>query len=148
MSYFTCLEGAGRFNLSCFAYLKGFERLNVSYFTCLESSGKLNLSCFTLGGSFSRILCVGKALGGSICRILRVWKALGGSVCRILRVWKVLRGSMCCILRVWKLRTSINTSHLLGFGKAQSGKHPRGKWLEFRLGPSRVLRIKNLTPKT
>ena len=28
---------------------------------------------------------------------------------------------MCCILRAWKLKTSINTSHLLGFG---DGKAP------------------------
>ena len=42
----------------------------------------------------------------------------------MLRVWKALGGSICRILRVWKLKTSINTSHLLGFGgrKAPGGK--------------------------
>ena len=29
---------------------------------------------------------------------------------------------MCRILRVWKLKTSINTSHLLGFGMEGSGR--------------------------
>ena len=29
---------------------------------------------------------------------------------------------MCCILRAWKLKTSINTSHLLGFGREASGR--------------------------
>ena len=36
MSYFTCLEGSGR--------------LNLSYFTCLEDSGRLNVSYFTCAG--------------------------------------------------------------------------------------------------
>ena len=52
----------------------------------------------------------------------RCWKALGGSICCILHVWKALGGSMCRILRVWKLKTSINSSHLLGFGMEGSGK--------------------------
>ena len=38
---------------------------------------------------------------------------------------------MCRILRVWKLKTSINTSHLLGFG---DGNAPGGKI-------SRILRV-------
>ena len=44
----------------------------------------------------------------------------------ILRVWKALGGSKCRTVRVWKLKTSINTSHLLGFGRPKVW-HPRGK---------------------
>ena len=55
-----------------------------------------------------------------MCRIIRVWKALEGKICGILRVRKALGGSMCRILRVWKLKDSINTSHLLGFGRPRA----------------------------
>ena len=44
----------------------------------------------------------------------------GGLVGRILRVWKALGGSKCRTARVWKLKTSINTSHLLGFGDGKA----------------------------
>ena len=99
MSYFTCLEGSGRLDLSYFTYLEGSRTLNLSYFTCLEGFKRLDLSYFTCledsGRLNVRILCVwklktsintshllgfgdGKAPGCKINRILRVWKALGG----------------------------------------------------------------------
>ena len=47
---------------------------------------------------------------------------------RIFRVWKAVGGSMCRILRVWKLKTSINTSHLLGFGRPRAGVNMGDPW--------------------
>ena len=97
MSYFTCLEGSGRLDLSYFTCLEGSGRLNVSYFTCLEAQ---NVDKYITFAWFSG------------------WKAPGVKINRILRVWKALGGLKCRILRVWKLKTSKNTSHLLLFLKA------------------------------
>ena len=52
----------------------------------------------------------------------------GGLVGCILRVWKALGGSMCGTVRVWKLKTSINTSHLLGFGRPRAGVSTGDPW--------------------
>ena len=77
----------------------------MSYFTCLEAQ---NVDKYITFARFSG------------------WKAPGVKINRILRVWKALGGLKCRILRVWKLKTSINTSHLLGFGRPKIW-HPRGK---------------------
>ena len=79
----------------------------MSYFTCLEAQ---NVDKYFTFAWFSG------------------WKAPGIKINRILRVWKVLGGSKSRTVRVWKLKTSINLSHLLGFGRHRR-EAPREKLL-------------------
>ena len=48
---------------------------------------------------------------------------------------------MCRILRVWKLKTSINTSHLLGFGNGRLWEAKSIVFYTLRAGPPTQLSL-------
>ena len=85
MSYFTCLEGSGRLDLSYFTYLEGSRTLNLSYFMCLEGFKRFDLLYFTcLEGSgrlnVSYCTCLEAQNVDKYITCARSWEAQGGSV--------------------------------------------------------------------
>ena len=108
--------------------LKQTKHPRIGGFTCLEGSGRLNVSYFTCleAQNVDKYITFARFSG---------WNAPGIKITCILRVWKALGGLKCRILSVWKLKTSKNTSHLLGFWTKKEFESNPDPWFFSGSGP-------------